>query len=76
MREFLAKHDFTRKSAIYWTKQGMNKTRILEGWMKKGPRPGSPKVTCELVVKRERWVKYLQERWVMQHQSEISPRRK
>ena len=40
----------------------MNKTRKLEGWMKKGPGPGSPKITCELVVKRERWVKYLQER--------------
>ena len=60
MGEFLPGHKFTRKSAIYWSGQGMTKTRIMEGSMKKGPRPGSPKVACELVVKRERWVKYLQ----------------
>ena len=61
MGKFRSKYKFTRKSAIYWVGDGINKIRIVEGSMKNGQRNGDPKVKCENIKKRDCWVKYLEQ---------------
>lgn len=62
MGKFRSRHKFTRKSAIYWVGDGINKTRIVEGSLKNGKRKGDPKVKCENIIKRDCWVNYLEQR--------------
>ena len=45
----------------------MTEDRILEGSKKNNPTKGGPKLKCELIIKRDRWVKHLRE----QHDSRI-----
>ena len=61
MGNFRSKYKFTKKSAIYWVGDGINKIRIMEGSLKNGQRNGDPKVKCENINKRDRWVNYLQQ---------------
>ena len=51
---------FPKNSAIYWINEGICSTRIREGGLKKGATRGDPKVKCELLVKRDQWIKYLE----------------
>lgn len=62
MGKFRSKNRFTKESAIYWVGDGINKIRIVEGSMKKGERNGDPKVKCENINKRDRWVNYLKKK--------------
>ena len=60
MGDFDSDTSFPKNSAIYWINENISSTRIREGGLKKGPRPGDPKVKCELLVKRDQWIKYLE----------------
>ena len=60
MENFRSGTKFTKHSVIYWVGDGINKIRILDGSMKAGRKSGDPEVTCELIIKRDRWVRYLQ----------------
>ena len=61
MGKFRSGNKFTKKSVIYWVGDGINKIRIIDGSMKNGKKKGDPKVKCELILKRNRWVHYLQQ---------------
>ena len=61
MGKFRSKYKFTRKSAIYWVGDGINKIRIVEGYLKNGQQNGDPKVKCENIQKRDCWVNYLKQ---------------
>lgn len=61
MGKFRSANKFTKQSAIYWVGDGINKIRIIDGSMKKGRKNGDDKMKCELILKRDRWVSYLQE---------------
>ena len=63
MGGFRSGNKYTKKSVIYWTGGGMTTNRILEGSKRKNPTKGGPKLKCELIIKRDRWVKYLQEQY-------------
>ena len=62
MGKIRSKYKFTKKLAIYWVEDGINKIRIVEGSMKKGERNGDPKVKCENINKRDRWVNHLKKK--------------
>lgn len=67
MGKFRSGNKYTKKSVIYWHGGGMTEDRILEGSKKNNPTKGGPKLKCELIIKRDRWVKHLRE----QHDSRI-----
>ena len=62
MGTFASDTSFPRDSAIYWHGFGISTTRILEGHKKDSSIKGAPKEKCVLVVKRDRWVNYLQKK--------------
>jgi len=54
--------DFPKDSAIYWIGEGVNTNRIRQGAYKKRKKRSDPIRHCDAVIKRERWVQYLQHR--------------
>ena len=54
--------DFPKDSAIYWIGEGVNTNRIRQGAYKKRKKRSDPIRHCDAVIKRERWVQYLQRR--------------
>ena len=54
--------DFPKDSAIYWIGEGVNINRIRQGAYIKRKKRSDPIRQCDAVIKRERWVQYLQRR--------------
>ena len=62
MGTFDSDTSFPRDSAIYWHGPGISTVRIMEGHMRNGDKKGDPKQLCKCIVKRKKWVQYLNRR--------------